>query len=1335
MLKQSDIDFANEVLRQGLVGRDVVEECINILKNLGEMGVEDALDGIMCLKGHLDEAQVSQVWKSAFEVEFDEDQEEAFHLEDFQDEGDAPAEAAPAAGKAEEAETPPEAGQPPSGAKPASAEKAAPAKGLPDLPGFTLEAKLEKDITGINYLGVPSGKKRKAVVHILYPQVAGDEAFMGWMIKHGRRLARLDHPSAAKFYPVQPFQNRAFFAQEIPQGEDLPTILEEEGVIEEERALLLLEQVAEVLQHAEERSIFHGRLTPQNVFLLDDNLVELRFFSFAERERKLFLEEPPPEALPFIPPEIRSGKPATVVSDLYSLGKILLRMTGADQEPPKPLSEAGRRIVGKLIAVVPSKRYRKVQWLLKDLERYFEGKAISEEVEPEPEEAPSKPRAKAGKPAAAKKKTGARKKSKPPKAAKAKPVEAEPVEAEPVEEEAEEAVETAEPQGRVRPKAGEPKRGREKRPSGPAARKRGSGRTRGLRRDAGEPRKGGGKTRVRRPSRKAMVVEEEGAEKERVRPAKKVSGPRKARPVEPVTEAEEEEEEEDSRVTRAVEQADRRESKGDLGGALEALKDVVDLAVRPDPVKQRIVDLMERGFSSVREEARSREAEGDYKGAIKVFEAGRIFAKNPKDVDEVIHLLEQKREEQQHREQVTRLEEKAKARLKKGDVLGAIACLEDAKEVSDSPLTIQARIDAMRKQAYEKRMSECQELESKKAFDKAIKAAQRAREFAENEETVEAIIKTLERKRDQASRQAEYKRCEEEAEKRWEKGDIEKAIEWYERAKTYTTSTLAVDAKIENLKHQTYEGFMQEARGKEEAGDFSEAILAWERARSYAPDPEEVEAAIQVLRDRSQADEREKKLQALRKEAESLEAEGMVEEAIARFQEAAKLAGGPSYSTRLKIDTLRKKAFDEGVALSEKRKERGDLDGAIEAVEAVRRYAPDERSVNLMVATLKREKSVEKKSRKFKQLEASAKAKARGGDILASLDLLEQAKAFAESPVAVQVKIDGLRKATFDRLMGEGKQKENGGEWTEALGKYREAKKFADEPGRVDEIIAALEQEMERVKKDVGLKRITASADELVKQGKIREAVAKLEEAKAYVEDPSTIQSRIDKLLIESMYQKCIEIADKKEAAGDFKGAVDACAKAKEYATDLGAVEKRIARLDALARGEEPPGESAPAPEARKAESRTEEDEKKEEETEEEPLPALEGEKAAGGGPEAEDASPAPEAKKAAPAETKAGAGRAAAAKASTRRVKKGDTSSMIMVLCPNPDCGRQFKVKSKFEGRKGKCPACGASVDVPVRGEKVVCFLCDKVLPKSKARKRGDEYYCSECETFIGGI
>lgn len=1319
MPKQSDIDFANEVLRQKLVPREVVDECLGLLANLQEVGMEDSLDGIMCLKGHLTQEQASTVWKKAFEGEFDEDREVFLTLDSLEaaaasspspeTEPQAPA---PAAQDAPAGESPAAGESPPAEEKPPEPVKKPRAPSpLPKVPGFSVEAKLERDSTGINYLASRDDSARKSVIHILYPQMGTDQEFMNWLVKHGRKLSRVEHPQSARFHAIQPFENRAYFAQEIPAGEPLSSLLETEE-IEEEKALLVIEQVAEIILTAQEKGLVHGRLTPDNIFVGEDYQVEVRFFTFPERERELFVGTPPAEDLPYLPPEVRQKKGVSRNSDVFSLGRIFLRMTGGDKKAPNAMTVKARRIAGKMIAVNPSERYADPKALLSDLERYFQGKDISEDLPGKegpkaeaPAEEPPVKKAKAVAPTAsppAKKKSSGR----PPasrrgtRVLRAKPVE--PEEAEEEDSEEEEA-------SRARPRARKGSR------RGPPSGRKSPGRARMKGKSSG------------RKTAKALPVEEEAVppRKPSDRRTKKVA---RALPVEEVEEAPaEDSEEEDSRVVKGLDLADRRESRGDLGGAVEALQDVLEFAIRPEPLEDRIADLRGRALSDVRERAKTKEEAGDFRGAIKIWESGRVFAKDESEIDAVIRRLEERQESERRRQQVEKLEKKIESHLAKSDVLAAISALEEAKEVSESPGAVEARIYEIRREAYEKRMEESRSLESEGDYDGAIKAAQRAREFAEHPDEVTAIVEALERRREKHDQQKEYHRCEEEARKRAEEGDIDGAVEWYERAKKYATSAVAVDAKIEGLRHATYESHLSEARQLEESGRFQDAIFAWEKARPHAPDPEEVEAAIEVLRGRIAADEKEKAFQRLKAEADALEKEGRMEEAIQKMQEASSLGGASTYSTRLKIDTLRKTAFDHGVALSEKLKKEGNLDGAIEAVENVRRYTSDKRAVDLMIATLKREKSVAKKEREFKRLEAAARAKAKEGDIQASLKLLEKAKAYAESPVAVQVKIDGLRKVTFDRLMDEAKKLEGAGDWTEALEKYSAAREFADQPQRVDEIVEALRREMDRVKKESELNRILASADTLVQEGKIREAVARLEQAKPLVGDPTEIQKRIDNLLIESMFRKCVELSEKKEASGDLPGAVEACIKAKEYASDPSVVERRLQRLYAQMKGEEAPAEepektpeeTAPPPEAPAPQPKA---------------PAADGEPLPGIKPVDADSKPEPEPESKAPAPGKKATTRRHARPSGPIAVGPDATGDLIVVVCPNPDCEREFRVKAKYEGRKGKCPACKTAVDVPVRGEKVVCFLCDKVMPKSKAKKRGDEYYCMECEDFIGG-
>ena len=39
---------------------------------------------------------------------------------------------------------------------------------------------------------------------------------------------------------------------------------------------------------------------------------------------------------------------------------------------------------------------------------------------------------------------------------------------------------------------------------------------------------------------------------------------------------------------------------------------------------------------------------------------------------------------------------------------------------------------------------------------------------------------------------------------------------------------------------------------------------------------------------------------------------------------------------------------------------------------------------------------------------------------------------------------------------------------------------------------------------------------------------------------------------------------------------------------------------------------------------------------------------------------------------------------------------SKLVVICPNPECGKRLKISAKHAGRRGRCPACKHPIDIP---------------------------------------
>ncbi|MHC4598812.1 MAG: protein kinase domain-containing protein [Planctomycetota bacterium] len=363
MPKQADIEFANQAVRLGFAPKETVAECMEMLDKLDELGMDDTLEGIMRLWGHITEEQSEEVRKQLEEERSEDEEEDEFRAEVDQEEEEDE-------GEEEEEEEEEEEAAPPASEetaeKPPTPPPSTPHSELPKLPGFELELKIEKDGSGINYLGRNVQGERKAIIHLLYPQTAEDKRVMNWLIKHGRQIERINHPAVARFFAVRTLVNNAYFAQEIPNGTVLDLALKK-GTFEERQALGVLRNVVSVLKAAETLEVFHGRLGPSNFFLTDNGGVEVRLFTYLDRERTLFLDEPDPEDQPFIDPEILAGKPPTMQSEMYSLGKVLLKMVGADGDPSEQLDEKCASIASRLTATESSDRYPNYEALLTDL--------------------------------------------------------------------------------------------------------------------------------------------------------------------------------------------------------------------------------------------------------------------------------------------------------------------------------------------------------------------------------------------------------------------------------------------------------------------------------------------------------------------------------------------------------------------------------------------------------------------------------------------------------------------------------------------------------------------------------------------------------------------------------------------------------------------------------------------------------------------------------------------------------------------------------------------------------------------------------------------------------
>src|SRR5262249_21380099 len=94
-------------------------------------------------------------------------------------------------------------------------------------------------------------------------------------------LASLNHPNIAVIYDVQEEGSTRFLVLELVEGETLAARINR-GAVPAEEALPLLQQVAEALEAAHEKGVFHRDLKPGNIKLRPDGRAKVLDFGLAK---------------------------------------------------------------------------------------------------------------------------------------------------------------------------------------------------------------------------------------------------------------------------------------------------------------------------------------------------------------------------------------------------------------------------------------------------------------------------------------------------------------------------------------------------------------------------------------------------------------------------------------------------------------------------------------------------------------------------------------------------------------------------------------------------------------------------------------------------------------------------------------------------------------------------------------------------------------------------------------------------------------------------------------------------------------------------------------------
>ncbi|MFT6833482.1 MAG: serine/threonine protein kinase [Planctomycetota bacterium] len=147
-------------------------------------------------------------------------------------------------------------------------------------------------------------------------------------IDEAKLLERLDHPGLAKGYGPAKADGTYLSRMELVEGKTLLEYLDEGHLFDEDAALRIVLEVAEVLSYMASEGLVHRDIKPGNIMLSDSGRVKLIDLGFCAAGGVRDQEGSARGTVQYLSPEqAEGGAMADLRSDIYALGVTLYQLT------------------------------------------------------------------------------------------------------------------------------------------------------------------------------------------------------------------------------------------------------------------------------------------------------------------------------------------------------------------------------------------------------------------------------------------------------------------------------------------------------------------------------------------------------------------------------------------------------------------------------------------------------------------------------------------------------------------------------------------------------------------------------------------------------------------------------------------------------------------------------------------------------------------------------------------------------------------------------------------------------------------------------------------------
>jgi len=248
--------------------------------------------------------------------------------------------------------------------------------------GYRIEAEAGRGGMGIVYRATQVALGRPVALKLIAANFAGDRSFRERFKREWETAASIDHPNVIPVYEAGEAEEHLFIAMRYVEGLDLADLLAREPLLEPERAVRIVAQVAAALDAAHARGLVHRDVKPANVLIGEAEHVYLTDFGLTKHASSdaltktgLFVG-----SVDYAAPEQIQGEAMDARTDVYSLGCVLYqtltkripydkngdvaKMYAHVSEPPPVLTEARPdapaaldAVIAKAMAKAPEDRY------------------------------------------------------------------------------------------------------------------------------------------------------------------------------------------------------------------------------------------------------------------------------------------------------------------------------------------------------------------------------------------------------------------------------------------------------------------------------------------------------------------------------------------------------------------------------------------------------------------------------------------------------------------------------------------------------------------------------------------------------------------------------------------------------------------------------------------------------------------------------------------------------------------------------------------------------------------------------------------------------------------